>query len=822
MLTSPVARVIQPKSCRTQKSSAKLHCAELALLLPIAFLLASCSSISSSQPNSAGSDPMGIQVTPAQAEVKSSASLQFTAAVSGTAFTGVVWKTNIGTISSTGLFKAPSVTVVTTATITATSTPVPAPAISLPESSPFHPTGIPAVLTGSTTLSILPAVSQASQLRITSISLPPGTIGMPYDAVITASGGSGTYQWTSTSGALPAGLALSSTTGAISGVPTQSGNYSLQVQVTDSLSHKAEWNSTLAVSAQTSGNYDGPAELPRVYLQTAMSNTPAPGTTITVNAGGDFQSALNSASCGDTIQLQAGATFSGLFKLPAKSCDDQHWIIIRTSSPDTSLPAEGSRVTPCYAGVASLPGRPPFNCVSTQNVLAKILYNQVAGSGPIQFEPGANYYRFIGLEITRLAGTGYVGSLVMTQVGATADQLIFDRSWLHGTAQDETTTGVALGGMTNTAVINSFLTDFHCTSKVGSCTDAHAVAGGSDSYPGGPYQIANNFLEASGENILFGGGAATATPADIQISQNHFFKPLIWMSGQSGYVGGTGGNPFIVKNHLELKNAQRVLAEDNIFEYSWGGFSQTGFSILLTPKDQYVLGSNTNVCPLCQVTDVTIRYSTISHVGAGIQICDILSDGGGSALAGERYSIHDVVIDDISRSKYVGSGGFIEYGNLWSANVLNSVTINHVTAFPDPAAHILSLYNLTTYPTMWGFTFTNNIVNATTYPVWNGVGNTLSCAYSDVPITSLSACFSSYSFTNNVIANSPSAYPASKWPKGNFFPSDDSAIQFVNYNNGDGGDYALLSSSPYKNAGSDGKDPGADISAVTAAINGVY
>jgi len=48
-----------------------------------------------------------------------------------------------------------------------------------------------------------------------------------------------------------------------------------------------------------------------------------------VNAGGNFQAALNSASCGDTISLQAGAAFTGTFTLPAKSCDDNHWIIIR-------------------------------------------------------------------------------------------------------------------------------------------------------------------------------------------------------------------------------------------------------------------------------------------------------------------------------------------------------------------------------------------------------------------------------------------------------------------------------------------------------------
>src|SRR5258708_9610357 len=113
-------------------------------------------------------------------------------------------------------------------------------------------------------------------------------------------------------------------------------------------------------------------------------------------------------------------------------------------------------------------------------------------------------------------------------------------------------------------------------------------------------------MEACGENIIFGGGVGTTTPADIQISRNHLFKPLTWMKGQPGHVGGPNGNPFIVKNLLELKNAQRVLVEGNVLENTWGGFSQVGLAILLTPKNT----ACTSPCPLCQVTDVTLRYNS--------------------------------------------------------------------------------------------------------------------------------------------------------------------------------------------------------------------
>ena len=62
------------------------------------------------------------------------------------------------------------------------------------------------------------------------------------------------------------------------------------------------------IPQSAASTYDGPAELPRVYMNTALINTPAPGRVTILNAGESLQAALNNASCGDTIELQAGAT----------------------------------------------------------------------------------------------------------------------------------------------------------------------------------------------------------------------------------------------------------------------------------------------------------------------------------------------------------------------------------------------------------------------------------------------------------------------------------------------------------------------------------
>lgn len=740
-----------------------------------------------------GSTTPVVSISPVSVTVPSQGHQQFSATISGSANTAVTWSASAGTISSSGVFTAPKVTSNTSVIITATSA----------GDSRAH---VAATVT----------VSAQTSLAIVTSGLAAADASTPYTASLSATGGIAPYQWSLATGTLPSGIQLQSASGVIAGTTTRTGSYPFTVEVTDSSGQSATLALNLTVSAISVNGFDGPAELPRTYIQTAMSNTPALGSMIAVNSGGDLQAALNDAKCGDTIQLQAGATFTGVFTFPSKSCDDNHWIIVRTSADDSKLPAEGSRLTPCYAGIASLPGRPALQCASTNNVLGKLVMAR-GGNGPIVFASGANHYRLIGLEVTRAAKTGIVYALSSIATGGTANNLILDRVWLHGTAQDETQKGVELGGSSYVSVIDSSLTDLHCISVTGSCVDSIAVGGGAGN-PVGPFKIAGNFLEAAGENVIFGGAASTTTPADIEISRNHFFKPLTWMEGQPGYVGGASGQPFLVKNLFELKNAQRVLFEANILEDSWGGFSQKGFAILLTPKNQS--GANgSNMCPICQVTDVTIRYNTLSHLGTGLQIANVLSDNGGVALDGERYSIHDITIDDIDPVKYNGGGRVAELLTQFPSPLLQNVSINHVTAFAP--AGLFSVGGETN-PQMANFTITNSIFTAGTYSIWSTGGGTASCAYFDKPLTTFKACFDRQPFASNLVIGTPPAFPPSLWPSGNFFSATAGAVQFVNYNNGNGGNYRLTTASPYRNGSTDGKDLGADVSAILSKTSGVY
>jgi len=558
-----------------------------------------------------------------------------------------------------------------------------------------------------------------------------------------------------------------------------------------------------------SDNLDGPAELPRIHLKTSLTDSPAPGKAHLVKQGDNLQDAINSAGCGDTLQLQAGSVFQGLFKLPNKSCDDAHWIILRTASPDKSLPAEGTRLTPCYAGVASLPARPDYHCATPQNVMAKIEFAGKGGNGPILLLAGANHYRFVGLEITRTDSPASVVALASVDQGGTAHHVIFDRVWVHGTAQSETRRGIALSWMTFAAVVDSYFTDFHCIARSGACTDAQTMSAGGGDNPEGPFKVENNFLEASGENIMFGGRPAKTTPTDIEIRRNHLFKPMIWMPGQPGFVGGVDGQPFIVKNHFELKNASRVLFEDNLLENCWGGFSQTGFSILLTPKSQ------SNGCPTCLVTDITIRYVKIVNVASVFQIANTREQGG-PTQAGERYSIHDVLADGVRGKEYQGFGLFAMILSI--SPVLRNVQIEHVTSSTVPR-YIFSIV-ASNPEKMSNFTFTNNIVASDQLiEVGNAGGGPDNCAMHPDrlgPAMVLKNCFDNSTFTNNIIGG------GSGWPAGNIVVRDEAAAGVLLKPENGAPKYSLCKQkkdgcskpSPAIGAGTDGKNIGADVDAI--------
>ena len=556
------------------------------------------------------------------------------------------------------------------------------------------------------------------------------------------------------------------------------------------------------------GAKDGVAELPKACYYTALDGTPSPGKQILVSAKADLAAAIEHAKCGDTLLLPAGTSFD-VTALPSKKCDDQHYITVRTDTPDSKLPSEGTRISPAWGGVASLPGRPPFAQPpgGPAKLLATIIVRRPSGAAV------GDHVRFIGIEWTTTPDTD-IGRIATAEHG---DHIIFDRNWFHPAEGKEVGHGVGVfDGAHMVAVINSYINGLNCIARTGKCTDATGVGGGKGDEPISTLKIYNNFIESAGENILFGGSAATQVPTDIEIRRNHLFRPMLWKEGEPGYTPTASGQPYIVKNNFELKSAIRVLFEANLLENTWGGFSQTGYSILLTPKSQG------NQCPICRVNDVTIRFNRIRNVAGVLQIANAFAKTGGSAADGGRYSIHDLFADNLHDKDYKGGGTFLILVS-WQPPI-HDLQIDHVTAFVT--GKLLAVLN--PGAKLANFTLTNSVFSVgAERPVASAGGGPESCAGKSQGLGSeavLQACFDPYKFEKNLIISERGSFP-----KGNFVVGSPEAAGIRDLKDAVSNDPRLCHAkgpgcpkvSPGAGAASDGRDLGADIDAVEAAIAGV-
>jgi len=481
------------------------------------------------------------------------------------------------------------------------------------------------------------------------------------------------------------------------------------------------------------------------------------GSAILVTAQDDFQSVLDRAQPGQTIVLEAGRTYEGPFTLPFKTGDE--WITIRGNDPtfEKRVPA-GRRVGPEHAPMM------PRLISSTESVLVAA--------------PGAHHYRLVGLEIAPAPGT-FLFSLIdlgtdTPQPAAIPHDFMLERLFVRGDPLRGSRRGLALNSG-STTVVDSYFSDFKEPHN-----DSQAICGWNGP---GPYSIVNNYLEAAGENLMFGGADPTIAelvPTDITIRRNYLFKPLTWRTPTAD-----GTVPWTVKNLLELKNARKVVIEGNILENTWLA-AQVGFAVLFTPRNQ------DGRAPWSVVEDVTFSNNIVRHVANGVHLLG--RDNNQSSRQTRNVRIVNNIFEDV--------GGSWGSGRLFLlVDGTDSVMIDHNTAAATGAAVVAG----ETVPHT-SFVFSNNIVSGIEYGIigdGTGPGNPSLQRH----------------FPGGVIrANAFVGRDGAPYPSGNYFPSSVDAIGFTRPT---AGDYRLTTTSPLRGRGSDGRDIGADMDALNRAFGRV-
>jgi hypothetical protein len=244
-------------------------------------------------------------------------------------------------------------------------------------------------------------------------------------------------------------------------------------------------------------------------LAFALLLTPAASrqlTAIRVSEGDDLQAKINAAKAGDTVLLAAGARFTGNFVLPVHG-DTPAFITIRTDAD--GLPAPGVRTGPQASG--------------------RLAVLQSPNNMPVlRTAPGAHHWRIENVEFRGNAG-GYGDIIALGHGGGDQRRredvphtIVLDRLYVHGDALLGQKRGIALNSAA-TEIVNSYIADIKAVGQ-----DSQAIAGWNGP---GPYTIVNNYLEAAGENVMFGGGDPMIeglVPQDIVIRGNHIARPVSW------------------------------------------------------------------------------------------------------------------------------------------------------------------------------------------------------------------------------------------------------------------------------------------------------
>ena len=313
--------------------------------------------------------------------------------------------------------------------------------------------GTPDALTA-TTAALTLTIAAAPAIKFGGALPDPATLGVAYTGSAAAAGGAGALTYSLT-GALPTGLSLNTSTGAVTGTPTAVGAYGFSVTAAD------------AYGDSTSQSYSIGVDYPISVAVTSAAGTVdgSDSTTLTATVANDRNSAGVSWTVSGGGTLSNTSASSATYTAPAPSSSAVTATVTAASAADTSKTASATIIVAARPAItaaglgsgavgtaysqqlAASGGVLPYTWKLTSGTLpACLTITASASGGSIAGTPNASCAGTYGNLVFQLTDSGTPNALTATTAALTLTIAAAPAITFGGAMPDPATLGVAYAG----------------------------------------------------------------------------------------------------------------------------------------------------------------------------------------------------------------------------------------------------------------------------------------------------------------------------------------------------------------------------------------